>query len=242
MRWILFLLVYANLGYLAWGFFQESQQGYRTPAQRPIVVSETGQRLILLAEQTETPKKNIEEPAIQPVEVSPSLSKNTDEPKQCLTLGPFAGPNRVDRVRQQLFAWGVDSQEHASQNREAADYWVHIPPLSSRGAAIRMLRELQAQQFDSFVITQGELTNGISLGLFSKYDSAQTVRGRLLAAGYTVDIKTLYRYPEAWWLELESEAMAKLDDGLWEELQKREPDIKKTKKLCEGIATHTEFL
>ena len=238
MRWIILVLVFANLGYFAWGSFQESKSDYQV---NPVTaeVAETGRRLVLLSE-----SKSVSSVKEKTTVVSKPLSdtKEQNDTAQCLALGPFQNPDIVDQVQQRLFSLGIGSRERADQNSEAADYWVHIPPLAGRDAAIRLLRELQAQKFDSFVITQGELSNGISLGLFSKYDSAKTVRRRLMNAGYPVEIKTLSRQPESWWLELNSGAEEKLDDYFWDELVKRVPGIKKAKKSCKGIATTTEFL
>ena len=239
MRWIILVLVFANLGYFAWGSFQESKSNYQVSSDRTDAVAETGRRLVLLSESN--PVSRIKESTVVKTE-SPTETKDQDTSVQCLALGPFQSPDVIDQVQQRLFSLGIESRERADQNSQAADYWVHIPPLASRDAAIRLLRELQAQKFDSFVITQGELANGISLGLFSKYDSAKTVRRRLMDAGYPVEIKTLSRQPESWWLELNPGAEEKLDTYFWDELVKRVPDIKKAKKRCKGIATGTEFL
>ena len=240
MRWIILVLVFTNIGYFAWGSFQESRSNYQIHPDSGKAVVETGRRLTLLSEKQTEPsaeKRKLARPTPKPKQ---QVSNDTTE--LCLALGPFQSPDLVDQVQQRLFSLGIESKERANKSKEAADYWVHIPPLASRDAAIRLLRELQAQKFDSFVITQGELANGISLGLFSKYNSAKSVRRRLIDAGYTVEIKTLTRQPESWWLELDGAAEEKLDNYFWDELVQRVPDIKKAKKSCKGIATVTEFL
>lgn len=173
---------------------------------------------------------------------SQEITEAIEQTHQCLALGPFHSSDLIDQVQQRLFSLGIESRERANKNTQAADYWVHIPSLSSREGAIRLLRELQAQNIDSFVITQGELANGISLGLFSKYESAKSVRRRLINAGYPVEIKTLPQEPESWWLELGVGAEDRLDDYFWDELVKQVPNIKKAKKSCKRIASITEFL
>ena len=148
----------------------------------------------------------------------------------------------VDELQQRLFAVGVSSKERADENSQQEDYWVHIPPLVSRDAAIRLLRELQAQRIDSFVITQGELANGISLGLFSRSESAKAVSRRLMGAGYVVAIKSLPRVPEQWWLEMDAAVEGKLSTSFWDEAADQFPELKKLKKSCKSIATDKEFL
>ena len=53
------------------------------------------------------------------------------------------------------------------------DYWVYLAPLASRQASLRQLKELQARKIDSYIITQGDLANGISLGIFPRSDSVK---------------------------------------------------------------------
>lgn len=241
MRWIIFILAFANIGYFALSVFQQSHSDYQVVSQQVQPPPETGRRLVLVSE-SETLSKPIKKIVAEkkasdsgPV----SAANNKQISANCITLGPFGDSESADQVQQRLFSLGISSRQRADQNMQAIDYWVHIPPLSSRDSAIRLLRELQAQSIDSFVITQGELTNGISLGLFSKESSAESVSRRLMAAGYNVEIKPLSRVPEQWWLELDASDDEKLDDYFRSELVSHMPAIKKTKKQCEGVVSGT---
>lgn len=238
MRWIVFILAFANIGYFGWSVYQQSHSGYQVVSGQTRLQPESGRRLMLVSEREVSASQAV---AGSQDSVSEFSSVESAEPvsENCIALGPFGDSESVDQVQQRLFSLGVSSRERADQNMQAVDHWVHIPPLSSRDSAIRLLRELQAQNIDSFVITQGELTNGISLGLFSKESSANEVGRRLMAAGYSVEIKPLSRVPEQWWLELNESDEEKLDDYFWKELTGRMPNIKKTKKRCEGVVTRT---
>ncbi len=238
MRWIILALIFVNLGYFALGSFRASQSSYQIKSERPTEVAGVSKRLVLLSESLPA---TLDQRIKNPVIITDKTQIN-DNDQQCLALGPFMNSDVVDQVQQRLFSMGVESRERTNNVARTADYWVHIPPMTSRDAAIRLLRELQSQKIDSFVITQGELTNGISLGLFSNYDSAKAVRRRLVNAGYPVEIEKLVLQPESWWLELDSGEEEKLDSNFWSELIERVPAIKKTKKSCGGIASATEFL
>ena len=241
MRWIVFILAFANIGYFAWSVFQQSHSGYQVVSEQARTLPKSGRRLVLVSE-SDNRRMQVEETGAEN-KVNDAGQSPADREKQgskyCIALGPFADSESVDQVQQRLFSIGISSRERADQNMQAVDHWVHIPPLSSRDSAIRLLRELQAQSIDSFVITQGELTNGISLGLFSKVSSANDVSRRLMAAGYSVEIKPLFRVPKQWWLELDASDEEKLDGYFWSELISRMPDIKKTKNQCEGVVSGT---
>ncbi|WP_299734167.1 hypothetical protein [uncultured Endozoicomonas sp.] len=229
MRWIVLLLVFLNVGYFAWGFYKESRADYRLLETGFNYEDSAGGRLVLLSEMMEQEKPGQEAPS--------HLDISGGSDGECLFVGPFDSPLEVDAIKQQLFSMGVDSRERADATSEIQDYWVHIPPLPSRVAAARMLRELHAQKIDSFVITYGELDNGISLGLFSKKEYAESVRRRLSDTGYTVKIKELSHSPEQWWLEMDSAVDEKLGADFWEQMSSRYPDAKKRKKNCKSIAT-----
>src|SRR5690606_27178288 len=72
----------------------------------------------------------------------------------------------------------------AQEVAKAPDYWVYLPPLADRNAAIDVLRELQQiRKIDSFLISQGPLANGISLGLFKNRDAAVSLQEQRIAEG-----------------------------------------------------------
>ncbi|MGI9274590.1 MAG: SPOR domain-containing protein [Endozoicomonas sp.] len=239
MRWIVLLLFFLNAGYFAWGFYQQSQDSYARPVVQQTVPPEQGKRLVLYSESPQAKKTVEPEPqTVSPVEESvdgkPEVSATVG---QCLVLGPFSSATKADNLQQRLFAVGVGSRERSDGEATQADFWVHIPPLASRVNAIRMLRELQGQGIDSFVITQGELSNGISLGLFSREASANEVSRRLLEAGYETRIKQLARSPETYWLEMDLKESRQITDRFWSELGDDYKELKMLEKNCKGIAS-----
>ena len=237
MRWIILLLLFLNTGYFAWGTYQQSLQSYEQPVLPESEVQQ-GKRLVLWSESgKDVPRSElIPEPII--VERSqPAAQKIEEEGQQCMLVGPFPSSQKADQLQQRLFSLGISSRERSDTENLTYDHWVHIPPLSGREAAIRLLRELQGQEIDSFVITQGELANGISLGLFSKEDSANKVSSRLLQAGYETRIKKLARQPQAFWLELTEDHAEKLTTAMLEELVEEYNELKILEKNCKGIAS-----
>ena len=239
MRWIILLLLLINTGYFAWGTFQQSQSVYAV--QEPQTFErQAGKRLVLWSEVNNSTIR-----ADEPTNTATRAEKANDIPPapaprindNCLTIGPFETPDLADQVQQRLFSLGVSSREHADSNNGDSDYWVHIPPLSDRNAAIRLLRELQGQKIDSFVITQGELKNGISLGLFSQEASANKVSRRLFDAGYETQIKALLKQPPAYWLHVMSGDAGNLTEEIQSVLAEEYNGLKILEKNCKSIAS-----
>ncbi len=121
-------------------------------------------------------------------------------------------------------------------------YRVYLPPLESRGAAISAIEQLRATLsanklvIDSFLIPQGDLVNGIALGLFSEPANAENVKLQLEKVGYEVVIQEVQAAREELNVmirELKSEAVFQ---GYWAEIQRVRPYLRAVEKLCETIA------
>ncbi|WP_051786485.1 SPOR domain-containing protein [Endozoicomonas numazuensis] len=227
MRWIFLVLLFANAGYFVWGYYHQSHKPYRTVKAISEVPVQAGKRLMLLSEMSTAPSRQT---------AAKKNQKQTPE-AQCLVVGPFESSTKADQLQQKLFSLGVSSRERSDNEVVLADYWVHISPRSNRQAAIRLLRELQGQGIDSFVITQGELANGISLGLFSKEASANEVSRRVQEAGYEPSIKKLPREPETFWLEMADSEADKLSADFWEKQADEYNDLKMLEKNCKSVAS-----
>ena len=224
MRLAVIVLVFANLAYFAWGSWQASQVGYWLPREDTAYQQVSGERLLLLAEREEVASKPLDD-----VPVPSSLTVT----RQCLSVGPFASEVALAQWQQRLLSHGVSSGLRAEQSDAHQDYWVHIPPLPSTEGAMRLLRELQAQRIDSFVITQGDLANGISLGLFAQRETALSVMSRLKDAGYNVAMRPLPAAPERWWLEIDAAAEAGLGSSFWDQAGQQ---LQRHKTDCESAA------
>ncbi|WP_257254482.1 MULTISPECIES: SPOR domain-containing protein [unclassified Endozoicomonas] len=227
MRWIVLILLLSNVGYFVWGYYHQSHKPYRAIKVDTEVPVQAGKRLMLLSEMASTlPEQTLKKKETKGIAEA-----------QCLVVGPFESSAKADSLQQKLFSVGVSSRERSDNEVMLADYWVHIPPRSNRQAAIRLLRELQGQGIDSFVITQGELANGISLGLFSKEVSANEVSRRVQEAGYEPAIKKLPREPETFWLEMTDSEAKKLSAGFWERQADEYNDLKMLEKNCKSVAS-----
>ena len=151
MRWFLLLLLLLNAFYYVW---HQQQAPLRAKEVAPLALYQGQQRDIrLLSESDEAPKKREALPAKAPEEV-------------CLFLGGFSAEDEARRVEQRLVSLDIASSVMPLDVAAGVDYWVYLVPLASRQASLRQLKELQARKIDSYIIGQGDLANGISLGIF----------------------------------------------------------------------------
>lgn len=166
---------------------------------------------------------------------------NNNSAATCWMLGPFEDESTARTLQQRLLALEVDLQLKALATPVAPDYWVYIEPQMSRKAALRLLRELQASQIDSFIIGEGELENGISLGFFPDEKSARKVQRARAEDGYAVKIKSVVRSAEELWVVLQVSEYNKLEPNQWQKLQRELGKWQQRQNYCKLIASVKEL-
>lgn len=221
MRWMFLLLVVLNVFYYVW---HQQQAPLRAKEVAPLAMLPQGKHDIQLLSESDTPARR--ERVV--VEESEAV---------CLFLGGFEQESQAVVIEQRLLSLDIRSRVQSVDAAAGLDYWVYLPPLASRQASLRQLKELQARRIDSYIITQGELANGISLGIFPRVDSAESVMQRLRDAGYEPALKELPRAHRSYWVRIAPESRRLADDSLLQRLAFDFNGLQHQLMPCEGVAT-----
>jgi len=220
MRWLFLLLVLLNVFFLL-------QHQYHSPLRVKEVVP---------LESYNRPKQNITLLSESPGAARRERAAGRPE-GMCLFLGGFDDPQLASSLEQRLLSLDVQSSVQFLDTASGVDYWVYLPPLASRPASLRQLRELQSRNIDSYIITVGDLANGISLGIFSRKDSADGVVARLRELDYAALIRELPRVHRKHWVRVAAASRGLVDDALLEGLRKDMPSLQGKEISCASVAT-----
>jgi len=223
MRWIFMLLVVLNAFYYVW---HQQQVPMQAKEVAPLSLYQDSRRDIQLLSESEPQERR-----------TPAVREEAPEQAVCLFLGRFDDPAQAEQVEQRLLSLDIRSQSQVVESAGAVDYWVYLPPLASRQASLRQLRELQARKIDSYIISQGDLANGISLGIFPRHDSADSVISRLRRAGYEPLLRELPRANRSHWVRIAPESRRLVDDSLLERLSLDFNGLQHQLMPCEGVAS-----
>ncbi|WP_152219889.1 SPOR domain-containing protein [Pseudomonas sp. SCB32] len=223
MRWFFLFLLALNVFYYVW---HQQQTPLRPKEVAPLSLFHSEQKNIrLLSESSEAPqRRQAEEKPAAPTAV-------------CLFLGSFPAEERARLLTQRLISLDVQASVQTVDAAAGMDYWVYLPPLASRQASLWQLRELQARKIDSYIITEGDLTDGISLGIFQRKDSADSIVERLKAAGYEALIRELARSQHDYWVQVTPESSRLVDDSLVRQLASDFPELQKQTMPCKSVAS-----
>ena len=106
----------------------------------------------------------------------------------CTDAGGFQGRRAVADAARWLQSFGAEVVEVRREERRIADsYQVYLPPFESRRQADAKLREIRGQGVrDVAVISDGDLANGISFGIYKNVDNMHRRVAALEGLGHLV--------------------------------------------------------
>lgn len=223
MRWFFLLLLVLNLFYYVW---HQQQAPLRVKEVEPMALQQSSRQGVRLLDASDRAR-------VRP-ERAQSEAQGGDE--TCLFLGSFQQEAGASQVEQRLMALDIQAEVRPVNAAAGLDYWVYLAPLASRQASLRQLKELQARKIDSYIITQGDLANGISLGIFPRSDSAESVVRRLRDAGYEPLLRELPRAQRSYWVRIAPESR-RLADDVMPQLASDFQDLQHQIMPCESVAT-----
>lgn len=204
MRWLFIGLVIINIFYFVWSqqWASHSDSMDAVKLQKAVPAGQVK----LLSE--------VEGADEQQLKTENQSAERAEE----LLLGGFADEELASKLQQRLLSLDIKSDLKVLDKQVSVEFWVYLQPLPSRQASMRQLKELQARNIEGYLITQGELTNGVSLGLFAHENTAQSVAQRLSAAGYEPVIREIERKQRLYWVLIEANARRLVDEGLLDQL------------------------
>ena len=220
MRWIVIALLMGNAIY--WFWHQATPEYQAEQVAVPPVATNVAP-LKLLTE-------------VDPVNRAAAV---VNEPSRamCWVMGPFKEQISIKQVTTRLAALDIELQFQDQVIEGEPDYWVHIPPQPSRKSAIKLLRQLQASKIDSFLITEGELANGLSLGLFTQQYRAKKVHKQRVAQGYDAHIKVVPRTTVESWAVFDGAKYGEMTEELWNKIKEGHKGLERRKNFCDTIAS-----
>jgi hypothetical protein len=220
MRWFFLFLLVLNVFYYVW-------QQQQVPMKPNAFLSERGyvepHADIRLLGEIEKPARSVS------ADVPAGVGDTT-----CMALGEFSERLEAEAIEQRLVSVNIAVSILERNVSAGIDYWVYLSPLASSQASLRQLRELQGRMIDSYLITEGDLENGISLGIFSRSSSAETVVERLRAAGYEPQMRQLERTHRTYWVQIAPSSSRLVDDELLGRLAEDFPGLMHQLAPCEG--------
>lgn len=206
MRWIFLTLVFGNLLLLAL-FWQQQNKTELTPVTA-LDIPANSRQLQLVQELTEPL------PA-----AAPRKTATGERQPLCYVAGPYADELDARHLLARAAALSLSGRINTVEiaTGEPAEYWVLVPPRASRAEAMRVLRELQQRSYDSYIVTQGDLAEAVSLGLFRNKESAYRLQKSIESYDIPAEVRVMNKASREYWVEIRE--VAQLNERMRERIQ-----------------------
>ena len=110
-----------------------------------------------------------------------------------MVAGPYRKRADASSLADELGGRAIAATVEARDVSVLPDYMVYVGPVGDRQAARSLSSKFSARKMDSHIITSGNLTNALSLGVFSRAPLARGMREDLEKLGHTARIATITR-------------------------------------------------
>ena len=212
MKWIIYILVLLNIAMFAWHYKSGKSADIASsgvPNQDDAVMS-----LVLLKER-ETQKEQVTK-------------------RKCYSLGPFENKQQVDLASGLLKSSGIKAKRRVSKDARRKAYWVLLPPAESKEAAQKSAARLKQLRVDDyFVVATGEKTNAISLGVFSKFESAHRRIKEIQGMGFKPEFEKVELPKREYWLDWPYAIGKSLDETVMSKIKNISSQARQIEHECE---------
>ena len=262
MRYLVYLLLVANLGYFAWNWFQPSASPLEV---RPAPVPPDVHQLVLLSERPTAVAKHLpgdapdgdaeaQEPAAgarsEPVAAMEPVASAKAEPKvqqaaQAAPTVPEAVAAPAENICQTLGPFLKKHDVTAVFALLARNgYQVNVRDGDTRvpngyWVYLPAMQASQARRIVADLDAHGMTDyfigkqNYISLGIFSDKDKAERRLQEVQRLGYAPKLDQRYRTRDVYWLDVDGRGTPLLGSEVWEQIQSQHADVHAQRVSCE---------
>lgn len=154
----------------------------------------------------------------------------------CAQAGVFADRPAAESFVNSLENLGGSAEIQAREEPVSSTWWVHMPAFSSEAVALERLQELQARGIDSYYMRSGEMAGGISLGVYSRQESALIAQQQLADRGYATSIREVFRMGERLYVRVRLPDATLREAPEWAGFLASAGGIEVLENACETIA------
>ena len=120
-----------------------------------------------------------------------------------MALGPFATQADMRSARTSLSNQAARMRSRQEQTTQTSGWWVYLPGGGSRDRALELGRRLSAANVgEYFIVSSGDQSNTISLGLFKDPANARRRRDQVISAGFPAQMSERTESVPEYWLDV----------------------------------------
>ena len=132
---------------------------------------------------------------------------------RCVYLGKFTS-SAAQNLSQRLASLDIAHQIVQEKQSVTAGYMVYVMPYVNKERALSALRELKLHNIEGHLIGEGDLKNGLSLGLHSSLGESEQVVSAVERLGIKGSVREITEAQVQYWLKIDKRSERLVDENL----------------------------
>ena len=221
MKYLVYLLVLANVAYLGWNFLLNQTASEVVRELPPLPAGVTP---LVTLQELEMQKEQVEE--ISEVEVlTSSQPPGAGAVLTCQAIGPFLAMEELQTVSEELSRHGFQARQRTAEIQKPNGFWVYLPAME-REQVLQAVKILEENSDREYYVGKG---NFLALGTFDEISRAEIRIEQTRKLGFDPILEALYQSSTEYWLDVDAQTSAA--DEL-ETIMQHHPGLKLQDTAC----------
>jgi hypothetical protein len=200
MKYLVYLLVLANVAYFGWNMHLNQTAGEVARELPPLPGGVTP--LVTLPE-LKKQKEQVED--ISEVEaLTSSQPPGAGAAPSCQAIGPFLAIEELQAVSAELRQHGLQVHQRTAKIQKPNGFWVYLPAMQSE-QVLQAVKTLEENRDREYYVGKG---NFLALGTFDEMSRAENRLEQIRKLGFDPILEARYQTATEYWLDIDAQTSA----------------------------------
>jgi len=196
MKYLVYLLVLANVAYLGWNIHLIQKEG---EVVRELPALPAGVTPLVTLHELEMRQEHVED--VSGVDELTTLQPpGAGVAPGCQTIGPFLVMEDSQGVSEELRRQGFQARLRTTETQKPNGFWVYLPSMK-REQVLQAVKTLEENRDREYYVGKG---NFVSLGAFNEMSRAEIRLEQVRKLGFDPLLETRYQTSSEYWLDIEA--------------------------------------
>jgi len=197
MKYLVYLLVLANVAYLGWNIHLKQTSG---EVVRELPALPAGVATLVTLQELEKEKAQTEQAkAVSEVEtLTASQPPGAGAALVCQAIGPFLAMEDLQTVSENLRLQGLQLRQRTTEVQKPNGFWVYLPSMKQE-QVLQAVKTLEENKDREYYVGKG---NFISLGTFEELSRAEIRLAETRKLGFDPLLEARYQVSTEYWLDI----------------------------------------
>jgi len=196
MRYLVYLLLLVNVGYLGWYLYQDQIAGEVVRDLPPLPAGAAP--LVTLRELQQQQQQELAEDISEVEVLTASRPPGAGMALACQAIGPFLAVEELQAVSGELQNRGLLTRQRTAEIQKPNGFWVYLPAME-REQVLLAVKTLEENRDREYYVGKG---NFLALGTFDEISRAEIRLEQTRKLGFDPILEARYQTSTEYWLDV----------------------------------------